>query len=200
MDGGFGADNRCEKLHQCSSAGPDPLFTAVSNFINNNVVTPIVNNVVKPFVNNVVIPLVNNVVIPYAKANYNALVASYNTLSNVGSQMWTGYQSLTKTIHDEQQSFYHSFNQEWQGSGSGSSSQGSGSGPSSHDQCIGLAQQFELAAGLTLALAGAIELILVASGAEEVFPPVALIPIALVVVAGALALVGAGIAFTCGPG
>ena len=33
-DGGFGADNRCEKLHQCSSAGPDPLFTGVSNWWN----------------------------------------------------------------------------------------------------------------------------------------------------------------------
>lgn len=34
MDGGFGADNRCEKLHQCSSAGPDPLLTGVSNWWN----------------------------------------------------------------------------------------------------------------------------------------------------------------------
>jgi hypothetical protein len=25
MDGGLGADNRCERLHQCSSAGPDPV-------------------------------------------------------------------------------------------------------------------------------------------------------------------------------
>jgi hypothetical protein len=85
------------------------------NFVNNNVVKPIVNNVVKPLVNNVVVPFVNNVVIPYAKANYNALVASYNTLSNVGSQMWNGYQSFTKTVRDEQQSFYHSVNQDLQG-------------------------------------------------------------------------------------
>jgi len=26
MDGGIGADNRCEKLHQCSTAGPDPVL------------------------------------------------------------------------------------------------------------------------------------------------------------------------------
>src|SRR5207253_86925 len=34
LDGGFGADNRCEKLHQCSTSGPDPVFTAVSNWWN----------------------------------------------------------------------------------------------------------------------------------------------------------------------
>src|SRR5207249_1881313 len=85
------------------------------NFVNNHVIKPIVNDVVKPFINNVVIPLVNNVVVPYLKDYYNGLVASYNTLSNVGSQMWNGYQSFTKTVHDEQQSFYRSVNQDLQG-------------------------------------------------------------------------------------
>jgi RHS repeat-associated protein len=78
-----------------------------ANFVN--------NNIVKPIVNNVIVPLVKNVVIPYLKDYYNGLVATYNTLSNVGSQLWNGYQSFTKTINNAQDSFYHSVNQDLQG-------------------------------------------------------------------------------------
>jgi len=84
------------------------------NFVNNNIVKPLVNNVVNPLVNNVVVPLVNSVVIPAVKDYYNGLVATYITLSNVGTQMWNGYQSFTKTVRDEQQSFYRSVNQDLQ--------------------------------------------------------------------------------------
>ena len=102
-------------LNNASQAVNNVIIKPAENFINNKVVKPIVNNVVKPLVNNVVVPFVNNVVIPYVKADYDALVASYNTLSNVGSQLWNGYQSFTKTVRDEQQSFYRSVSQDLQG-------------------------------------------------------------------------------------
>ncbi len=166
-----------------------------ANFVNNNIVQPVVNNIVKPIVNKVVVPLVNNVVIPYIKASYNALVQSYSYISSAGNQAWNGYQGaigFAARLSGSTASMGDVTGQP--------SSLGAGGDSSSHDQCIGQVTQFELAAGATLALAGAIELILIASDAEEVFPPVAHIPVAIVAVAGALALIGAGIAFTCGSG
>jgi hypothetical protein len=85
---------------------------------NNYVVQPVANfvdsNVVQPIVNNVVVPLVKNVVIPYAMAEYNGLVATYNTLTYVGKQAWNGYQTINQDFYNMRQSFDESVNQDWQ--------------------------------------------------------------------------------------